>query len=314
MDISLRIVIPSLLLFALFIVDLAEGQNGCPESRCGEDGPDIRFPFRLKDRQPDQQCGYPGFDLYCSHNNDTVLELPTSVKTFVSSIDYEFQLIHLTFSNSCFPRGLNISSSPFQFNENKYVRYKHFLHDLTVFNCTRETTVTDSCQEVYVFPSDSYIADLPILSCRKIYSFSSDPHDSFAYGSPFVELTWSRPKCGYCEEKGKKCRFENNSTDLKTECFDPDKDKEQKDDLQVYVEDNGDAKIAKKLAIVGLWCIQWHPVDRPSMKVVVPMLEGEGDKLTMPPNPFASTSPTRINVSMLSRRLNQELEVILESE
>ncbi|KAK7827213.1 putative ring-h2 finger protein atl21a [Quercus suber] len=280
MDISLRIVIPSLLLFALFIVDLAEGQNGCPESRCGEDGPDIRFPFRLKDRQPDQQCGYPGFDLYCSHNNDTVLELPTSVKTFVSSIDYEFQLIHLTFSNSCFPRGLNISSSPFQFNENKYVRYKHFLHDLTVFNCTRETTVTDSCQEVYVFPSDSYIADLPILSCRKIYSFSSDPHDSFAYGSPFVELTWSRPKCGYCEEKGKKCRFENNSTDLKTECFDPDKDK----------------------------------VDRPSMKVVVPMLEGEGDKLTMPPNPFASTSPTRINVSMLSRRLNQELEVILESE
>ena len=89
---------------------------------------------------------------------------------------------------------------------------------------------------------------------------------------------------------------------------------EQKDDLRVYVEDNGDAKIAKKLAIVGLWCIQWHPVDRPSMKVVVQMLEGEGDKLTMPPNPFASTSPTRVNVSMPARRLNQELEVILESE
>ncbi|XP_050265768.1 rust resistance kinase Lr10-like isoform X6 [Quercus robur] len=89
---------------------------------------------------------------------------------------------------------------------------------------------------------------------------------------------------------------------------------EQKEDLRVYVEDNEDAKIAKKLAIVGLWCIQWHPVDRPSMKVVVQMLEGEGDKLTMPPNPFASTGPTRINVSMPARRLNQELEVILESE
>ena len=89
---------------------------------------------------------------------------------------------------------------------------------------------------------------------------------------------------------------------------------EQKEDLRVYVEDNEDAKIAKKLAIVGLWCIQWHPVDRPSMKVVVQMLEGEGDKLTMPPNPFASTGPTRINVSMPARHLNQELEVILESE
>ena len=30
---------------------------------------------------------------------------------------------------------------------------------------------------------------------------------------------------------------------------------EQKEDLQIYVEDNEDAKIVKKLAIVGLWCI-----------------------------------------------------------
>ncbi|KAK7827245.1 hypothetical protein CFP56_031293 [Quercus suber] len=50
------------------------------------------------------------------------------------------------------------------------------------------------------------------------------------------------------------------------------------------------------------------------MKVVVQMLEGEGDKLTMPPNPFVSTNPTRINVSMPTRRLNPELEVILESK
>ena len=44
------------------------------------------------------------------------------------------------------------------------------------------------------------------------------------------------------------------------------------------------------------------------------MLEGEGDKLTMPPNPFVITGPTKVNVSMLARRLNQELEVILESK
>nr|POF01424.1 rust resistance kinase lr10 [Quercus suber] len=86
------------------------------------------------------------------------------------------------------------------------------------------------------------------------------------------------------------------------------------EDLRVYVEDNGDAKIAKKLAIVGLWCIQWHPVDRPSMKVVVQMLEREGGNLTMPPNPFASTGRTRINASMLARRLNLDLEVIPELE
>ena len=89
---------------------------------------------------------------------------------------------------------------------------------------------------------------------------------------------------------------------------------EKNEDLRVYVEDNVDAKIAMKLAIVGLWCIQWHPMDRPSMKVVVQMLEGDGDNLTMPPNPFASTSHTRINASTPARRLNLDLEVILELE
>ena len=89
---------------------------------------------------------------------------------------------------------------------------------------------------------------------------------------------------------------------------------EKNEDLRVYVEDNVDAKIAMKLAIVGLWCIQWHPMDHPSMKVVVQMLEGDGDNLTMPPNPFASTSHTRINASTPARRLNLDLEVILELE
>ncbi|KAG6655978.1 hypothetical protein CIPAW_05G254400 [Carya illinoinensis] len=59
----------------------------------------------------------------------------------------------------------------------------------------------------------------------------------------------------------------------------------QKEELQVFIEDDGDMKI----------CIQWYPMDRPSMKFVVQTLEGEGDKLIMPPNPFASPDPTRIH-------------------
>ena len=97
MDISQGKVFSSLLLFVLFIVDLGEGHN-----RCREDSPDIRFPFRLKDRRPDQYRGYPGFDLHCNDKNDTVLELPTSVKAFVKHIDYKSQLIIVTDSDNCF--------------------------------------------------------------------------------------------------------------------------------------------------------------------------------------------------------------------
>ncbi|WCJ36824.1 PR5-like receptor kinase [Euphorbia peplus] len=63
---------------------------------------------------------------------------------------------------------------------------------------------------------------------------------------------------------------------------------DQGDELRIRIKEEKDKQIAKKLIIVGLWCIQWNPVDRPSMNFVVQMLEGHGSKLTMSPNPFAS--------------------------
>ncbi|RDX97667.1 Rust resistance kinase Lr10, partial [Mucuna pruriens] len=85
-------------------------------------------------------------------------------------------------------------------------------------------------------------------------------------------------------------------------------------DVQVIIEDEGDVKIAKKLAIVGLWCIQWNPVDRPSMKTVVQMLEGDGDKLVAPPTPFDKTGSSRTSAVVPARHQNFELEVIHEIE
>lgn len=45
-------------------------------------------------------------------------------------------------------------------------------------------------------------------------------------------------------------------------------------------------KIAKKMIMVALWCIQWMPVNRPSMTKVLQMLESEGEALEMPPKPI----------------------------
>ena len=87
---------------------------------------------------------------------------------------------------------------------------------------------------------------------------------------------------------------------------------DQGEDVHIRIEEEGDIKIAKKLTIVGLWCIQWYPIDRPSMKVVVQMLEREGDNLTIPPNPFASISSTGGNIRRRKRSLQQELTIISE--
>ncbi|KAF7140252.1 hypothetical protein RHSIM_Rhsim06G0112600 [Rhododendron simsii] len=79
-------------------------------------------------------------------------------------------------------------------------------------------------------------------------------------------------------------------------------------------EEGGDAKIVKKLTVVGLWCIQWYPGDRPSMKVVVQMLEGDGDTLGMPPNPFSTTNGSTTRGNMGGRHFSSMLEIISESD
>ncbi|XP_057466558.1 rust resistance kinase Lr10-like [Actinidia eriantha] len=85
-------------------------------------------------------------------------------------------------------------------------------------------------------------------------------------------------------------------------------------ELGIQIEDDGDAKIVRKLTIIGLWCIQWYPMDRPSMKVVVEMMEGDGGTLTVPPSPFGSTNPEATRGTMGGRSFNSELTVISESE
>uniref|UniRef100_A0A0D9UW10 non-specific serine/threonine protein kinase n=1 Tax=Leersia perrieri TaxID=77586 RepID=A0A0D9UW10_9ORYZ len=45
-------------------------------------------------------------------------------------------------------------------------------------------------------------------------------------------------------------------------------------------------KKLRKLAIVALWCVQWNPANRPSMRKVVNMLTGSLQNLKNPPRPF----------------------------
>ncbi|KAJ4836817.1 hypothetical protein Tsubulata_045001 [Turnera subulata] len=52
-------------------------------------------------------------------------------------------------------------------------------------------------------------------------------------------------------------------------------------------------EIVKKLTIVGLWCIQTNPSDRPSISKVIEMLEGPLQNLKTPPEPVLS-SPQRL--------------------
>ncbi|CAA2957647.1 rust resistance kinase Lr10-like [Olea europaea subsp. europaea] len=85
------------------------------------------------------------------------------------------------------------------------------------------------------------------------------------------------------------------------------------EDIEIQIEREEDTKIAKRLIIVGLWCIQWYPADRPSMKVVIQMLDGENMPV-MPPNPFAASESANINTTATSGSLfSGDLDSISET-
>ncbi|XP_059456800.1 rust resistance kinase Lr10-like isoform X2 [Corylus avellana] len=235
MDICLEMLISYLFLFLAFTVDLREAQNGCDDQLRyrGAHGPAIRFPFRLSS-QP-EHYGYPGFILSCTDANQTVLELPDSVKLFVKEIDYISQVIQLYDPHNCLPlqlRGLDLYSSPewpFQFEVNDFENY-------ALVNCSPRAIVHShliSCLSgptYHVYAIDYYddeifyIADLP-LSCTKMHNLLAIPSliilDDRDY--KVLQLKWSIPKCGDCEAKGKNCRLKNNSSKLQIECFPKDK-------------------------------------------------------------------------------------------
>ncbi|KAL6321138.1 hypothetical protein AAG906_012910 [Vitis piasezkii] len=180
----------SLFFFFLFMRLFAEINGGsqddeCKASRCSHHGPVIRFPFRLK-HQP-EHCGYPEFELSCSEENWTILELPYLGKLWVEEINYTSQTIIVL----CKAESDELSSIPCSFL---------------------------SSNPVYVAPSSYSLAEVNLSSCRKIFN-ATLPYYYISTGE--IYMNWSKPMCGNCEAKGNKCqRKKNNSTELEIECID----------------------------------------------------------------------------------------------
>lgn len=193
--------------------------NDCGESRCGRHGPRIRFPFRLKQIDPDH-CGYRGFDLTCSPQHQTLIELPTfplPIKLQINHIDYTNQNVWMSDPENCLPRQLlrlkNSSISPFSFQS-----YEPSYSTMYFFNCPPDKF---SCP-IYAAEGGT-ILDSALISCTKMVE--TIPLKGFGLGYSYSSLQelglwWNEPNCSECEAKGKLCKLENNATEDAIQCFD----------------------------------------------------------------------------------------------
>ncbi|XAR52228.1 Glycerophosphodiester phosphodiesterase [Bertholletia excelsa] len=224
--------------------------------RCSDNGPEIRFPFRLKELQP-EHCGYSGFDLSCSPTNQTLLDLPVSIKAVVMRIDYESQRIvitdlapshrHRSVLQQLLP--LNLSASPFQFASDfgfsfifsflrcpskLYPNPLHFLPFKTLMEPTLTSCLGDENTSLYPVLPHSAISELSPLSCRKLFTisllqnpqFPYPPNEYFYQNAYLIDwcrlhfpLNWSTPECWRCESENRYCRLRNNSAKVPTECY-----------------------------------------------------------------------------------------------
>ncbi|BBG98391.1 Protein kinase superfamily protein, partial [Prunus dulcis] len=222
------------------------GLGDCAETRCKHDGPAIRFPFRLKGRQP-IHCGYKGFDLSCTNDNQTVLEMmimPSSSSAnhdkqhvLVKKINYTTQEIEIHYQIGC-PLGqifyLNLSSSPFGFEDFNYTLFScpssvPYISTGTSYDCLTKLSpclgnINNQTNYYALLGGYCSISRMPLVSCTKVLDYASVPDLFTIKQANILKLLWFIPDCRRCEDLGKECRFKDEfystqKNHTETQCY-----------------------------------------------------------------------------------------------
>eukprot|EP00262_Sarcandra_glabra_P022073 TRINITY_DN960_c0_g1_i4.p1 TRINITY_DN960_c0_g1~~TRINITY_DN960_c0_g1_i4.p1 ORF type:complete len:491 (+),score=29.16 TRINITY_DN960_c0_g1_i4:107-1579(+) len=126
-----------------------------------------------------------------------------------------------------------------------------------------------------------YIAPELISRNFGVVSYKSDV---YSFGMLLLEMTGGRRNVNAQAEKLSQIYFPSWIYDRL----------ERGEDLEIENMTVPGHKIVRRLCIIGLWCIQMKPSDRPSMSKVVEILDGNTHDLQLPPKPFFS-SPQEIS-------------------
>ncbi|KAL3525479.1 hypothetical protein ACH5RR_013851 [Cinchona calisaya] len=141
---------------------------------------------------------------------------------------------------------------------------------------SRESILSMNCARGTI----GYIA--PEVFCRN-FGGVSHKSDVYSYGMVLLEIV------------GMSKKIETGSIQLSGEKFFPNwiyEHLERGKDLEIQDATYGEEEEnSRKMTLVGLWCIQTNPADRPSMSRVVEMLEGSPEHLQIPPKPFLDSPP-----------------------
>ncbi|KAH1091540.1 hypothetical protein J1N35_018797 [Gossypium stocksii] len=186
-------------------------------------------------------------------------------------------------------RGCNTRILHFDIKPHNILLDENFLPKIADFGLSKLCTTKDSIVSMLEARGTiGYIA--PEVFCRNVGGVSHKS-DVYSYGMMILEMVGGRKNIDVGVSRTSEVYFPHW--------------------IYVYVvQDNiepqllglrtrDETKIARKMILVGLWCIQMNPLDRPSMSKVIEMLEGSLEVLQIPPKPYMS-SPSRSSVDSTS--------------
>ncbi|KAI4315534.1 hypothetical protein L6164_028332 [Bauhinia variegata] len=207
--------------FLIWFPDATGSTRICQMESCQWAGPRVHFPFRLRESNQSNLCGYDqGFELLCSEKGQTLLPISNAGNFLVKGISLEDQKVWINDPDLCLPRrflnNLDLTATHFRFSD------EYSLVNLSFFNCPSSLTDTYPGQPINCLRTsrdDNYsvIALLPdssfptwISSCQFISSafFPTIDTPRWIFWNRIyadVELQWSTPDCKHCQ--GGLCGF-----------------------------------------------------------------------------------------------------------
>ncbi|KAK8615384.1 hypothetical protein V6N13_016974 [Hibiscus sabdariffa] len=162
------------------------------------------------------------------------------------------------------------------------VANENFLPKISDFGLAKLCTTRESIVSMLEARGTiGYIA--PEVFCRSVGGVSHKS-DVYSYGMVILEMVGGRKNVDVGVSQTEEIYFPHWIYGYAVQ-----------DDMEpqlLGLETKEETEIARKMILVGLWCIQTNPLDRPTMSRVIEMLEGSVQVLQIPPKPYMSSPST----------------------
>jgi serine/threonine protein kinase len=173
-------------------------------------------------------------------------------------------------------RGCDMQILHFDIKPHNILLDENFIPKVSDFGLAKLYPVDDSIVSLTVVQGTlGYMA--PELFYKNIGGISYKA-DVYSFGMLLMDLFGRRKNLN---------AFVEHSSQIYFSSWIYDKLDQGEDQIDVLINaTEGEKKTLKKMIIVALWCIQMKPINRPSMRNVLEMLEGPIELLQMPPKSF----------------------------